>query len=62
MELSYVFLTFYDALVPLNILSLSPLDLSPLEMENLTWTALEGNPLELTHLQELGMDRKFKYV
>ena len=42
--------------------SLSPLDLSPLEMEHLTWTALEGNPLELTHLQELGMDRKFKYV
>ena len=37
-------------------LYLSPLDLYPLDLGHLTWTTLEGNPLELTQLWELGPD------
>ena len=36
--------------------SLSPLDLSPLDLGHLIWAPLEGNPLELDHLWDLGLD------
>ena len=60
--ISYVFLTSYDVLVPLVPSKLFPLDLYLLEILHLKWTTLEGTPLELTHLWELGLDRSLIYI